>query len=102
MNDEELRLEAQAFEAAARALMNGFAGLPDHREPQDWVRISHALDGGAAGAATCGNDRHLSLTELPAALLRHWWPGVSFDVERVSCLRACLMKPAHREWIDQI
>ena len=51
MNDEELRLEAQAFEAAARALMNGFAGLPDHREPQDWVRISHALDGGPASSA---------------------------------------------------
>jgi glutamate/tyrosine decarboxylase-like PLP-dependent enzyme len=47
-------------------------------------------------------DLHLSLTELPAQLLRHWWPGVRFDVERVSCLRACLMKPLHREWIDAI
>lgn len=53
-------------------------------------------------ATAARHDLHLSLTELPATLLAHWWPGVEFDVERVSCLRSCLLKPAHRDWLDAI
>jgi len=45
---------------------------------------------------------HLSLTEVPAELLRDRWGGVDFDTERVSCLRSCLIKPGHRDWLDAI
>jgi glutamate/tyrosine decarboxylase-like PLP-dependent enzyme len=53
-------------------------------------------------AAAARHDLHLSVVELPASLLATCWPGVRFDCERVSCLRSCLMKPAHRDWLDEI
>jgi glutamate/tyrosine decarboxylase-like PLP-dependent enzyme len=45
---------------------------------------------------------HLALVDLPAELARPHWPGVSFDEPAVTCLRSCLMKPEHFEWIDRI
>jgi glutamate/tyrosine decarboxylase-like PLP-dependent enzyme len=53
-------------------------------------------------ARAAHHDLHLSVTAVPAELLRPHWHGVQFDEPRVSCLRACLMKPAHREWLEQI
>lgn len=51
-------------------------------------------------AAAARQGLHLSVAELPASLLARHWAGVSFDTQRVACLRACLMKPAHLEWLD--
>jgi tyrosine decarboxylase/aspartate 1-decarboxylase len=45
---------------------------------------------------------HLALVDLTAELARPHWPGVSFDEPAVTCLRSCLMKPEHFEWIDRI
>jgi len=45
---------------------------------------------------------HLALMELPAALLSLHWPHVEFDVDSVTCLRSCLMKPEHEAWMDEI
>jgi len=45
---------------------------------------------------------HLALIKLPAALLRPYWDGVDFDQETVTCLRSCLMKPEHLDWLDEI
>ncbi len=45
---------------------------------------------------------HLALIRLPADLLRRRWPDVQYDQATVSCLRSCLMKPEHWEWIDRI
>jgi tyrosine decarboxylase/aspartate 1-decarboxylase len=45
---------------------------------------------------------HLALLELPAALLSAHWPGVNFDVDHVTCLRSCLMKPEHLDWCAAI
>jgi glutamate/tyrosine decarboxylase-like PLP-dependent enzyme len=45
---------------------------------------------------------HLALMELPASLLKSHWPRVEFDRDRVTCLRSCLMKPEHEEWLDAI
>jgi hypothetical protein len=42
------------------------------------------------------------VTAVPATLLRAHWDGVDFDEERVSCLRSCLMKPAHAIWLGAI
>lgn len=41
---------------------------------------------------------HLALVELPAGMLRPYWPGVNFDRPTVTCL----MKPEHLNWVDQI
>jgi glutamate/tyrosine decarboxylase-like PLP-dependent enzyme len=53
-------------------------------------------------ARAAARELHLSVAAVPAELLASRWPGVRFDEPRVSCLRACLMKPAHREWLDEI
>ena len=45
---------------------------------------------------------HLALVELPERLLASHWPSVEFDTPSVICLRSCLMKPEHAEWMDEI
>lgn len=49
-----------------------------------------------------GENLHLALVDLPAALLRRHWPGMHFDTPTVTCLRSCLMKPEHLDWLDRI
>jgi hypothetical protein len=34
-------------------------------------------------------------------MLEPTWP-VDWDQDQVSCLRSCLMKPEHLDWIDSI
>lgn len=45
---------------------------------------------------------HLALFSYPARLLKEAWPDVTFEDETVACLRSCLMKPEHDEWLEQI
>ena len=45
---------------------------------------------------------HLALLELPATLLASHWPTVDFDIDSVTCLRSCLMKPEHQDWCGAI
>jgi tyrosine decarboxylase/aspartate 1-decarboxylase len=53
-------------------------------------------------ARAARHELHLSVTSVEAELLRDRWPGVVFDEPRIACLRACLLKPAHRDWLDAI
>ena len=45
---------------------------------------------------------HLAIVSLPKKLLTPHWPNVAFDQPDVPCLRSCLMKPEHDDWLDQI
>lgn len=45
---------------------------------------------------------HLATFQYPSKLLKDVWPDVEFDLETVTCLRSCLMKPEHLDWIDRI
>jgi tyrosine decarboxylase/aspartate 1-decarboxylase len=45
---------------------------------------------------------HLAVMSLPASMLKKYWPDVEFDQDMVSCMRSCLMKPEHLEWVDKI
>lgn len=45
---------------------------------------------------------HLALADLPASLLSAVWTDVEWDQEHATCLRSCLMKPEHLDWVDQI
>lgn len=45
---------------------------------------------------------HLALIELPKKLLAPYWHEVIFDEETVTCLRSCLLKPEHFDWLEQI
>lgn len=45
---------------------------------------------------------HLALIELPMLLVSDHWPELEANQETVSCLRSCLMKPEHLDWVDDI
>jgi glutamate/tyrosine decarboxylase-like PLP-dependent enzyme len=45
---------------------------------------------------------HLATFKYPAHLLKDNWKGVQFKSEYVTCLRSCLMKPEHLDWLDRI
>jgi len=45
---------------------------------------------------------HLALIELPVHLVQSRWKTVAFTQKSVTCLRSCLMKPQHHDWIDKI
>ncbi len=53
-------------------------------------------------ARAAENNLHLALIELPTDMVRHYWPELNGDEETMTCLRSCLMKPEHLDWVDQI
>jgi tyrosine decarboxylase / aspartate 1-decarboxylase len=59
-------------------------------------RLSRALFDTAAE-----ENLHLAVAGLPAGLFRDAWP-IEWDTETVSCMRSCMMKPDHADWIDRI
>jgi tyrosine decarboxylase/aspartate 1-decarboxylase len=48
------------------------------------------------------NNLHLALVNMPIELIKPYWNDVEFDRKTVMCLRSCLMKPEHNDWIDAI
>ena len=52
--------------------------------------------------AAAAQDLHLAVATFPAALLAERWPDVVWDQPTVACLRSCLMKAEHRDWVDEI
>ena len=53
-------------------------------------------------AAAASNRLYLAKLKYPSRLLKEVWPDVSFDEDTVTCLRSCLMKAEHRDWLDDI
>jgi len=47
-------------------------------------------------------DLHLALITLPASLVSQHWPDMQMNQETVTCLRSCLLKPEHLDWVDDI
>ena len=45
---------------------------------------------------------HLALFNYPVRLLQGHWKGIEKDAEFVTCLRSCLIKPEHKDWIGEI
>ena len=45
---------------------------------------------------------HLAVMQLPSSLLKLYWSDVVFDTDMVTCMRSCLMKPEHLDWVDEI
>ena len=52
--------------------------------------------------AAAAEGLHLATLRYPASLLKRAWDDVDFDQESVLCLRSCLMKPEHYDWVDRI
>ena len=53
-------------------------------------------------AAAARRDLHLAVASFPRALVEGSGAVGSWDADAVACLRACVMKPEHREWIPEI
>lgn len=45
---------------------------------------------------------HFAIANFPASLLKHRWGDIEWDQDDVTCLRSCLMKPEHLDWIERI
>jgi tyrosine decarboxylase / aspartate 1-decarboxylase len=60
-------------------------------------RLSQAIFEKAAA-----HDLHLATLKYPTRLLKKAWPDVKFEKDHVLCLRSCLMKPEHLDWLDRI
>jgi glutamate/tyrosine decarboxylase-like PLP-dependent enzyme len=52
--------------------------------------------------AAAAENLHLAKFKYPADLLAPIWRDVTFDQPLVTCLRSCLMKPEHQDWVDRI
>lgn len=52
--------------------------------------------------AAAGQGLHLAVASFPASLLQQRWPELHWDQPQVACLRSCLMKPEHRDWLEAI
>jgi len=48
------------------------------------------------------NHLHLAMANLPKYLFEDYWPDFAWDQDHVTCLRTCLMKPEHLEWMPRI
>lgn len=53
-------------------------------------------------ARAAGKNLHLALIELPAQMAKQYWPELEGEEQTITCLRSCLMKPEHIDWIDRI
>jgi glutamate/tyrosine decarboxylase-like PLP-dependent enzyme len=53
-------------------------------------------------AAAAERDLHLALATFPRVMLEPSSPVHQWDAEEIVCLRACAMKPEHREWMPEI
>jgi len=52
--------------------------------------------------AAAAKNLYLAMVNLPCSLFMDHWKGVQWDQDYVTCLRSCLMKPEHLDWIGRI
>jgi tyrosine decarboxylase / aspartate 1-decarboxylase len=52
--------------------------------------------------AAAERDLHLAKANLPKSIFARHWPDLQWDQDHITCLRSCLMKPEHLEWMDPI
>lgn len=73
-----------------------------------WAPAGESAEAVSAASRRCfeaaaGRQVHLALTRLQADLVRSVWPQLTIgDTDQVTCLRACLMKPEHLDWLDDL
>lgn len=70
---------------------------PDEASASAISRRSRAVFEAAAAA-----NLHLALVSFPQSLLGATWNGIAWDQPTVTCLRSCLMKPEHLDWLERI
>jgi glutamate/tyrosine decarboxylase-like PLP-dependent enzyme len=108
---------ARGLEAGREAALSMYQALCDDArfaplfEPEldivVWaVRANTSRESSAAAQAlfkaAAAHDLHLALATLPRNMVEPAGPVKVWDTEDVVCLRACAMKPEHREWMPEI
>jgi glutamate/tyrosine decarboxylase-like PLP-dependent enzyme len=80
-------------------------------EPQlDIVVYAVAADDAATASdnaskvfdAAAKKDLHLALVNIPSSIVGHYWPELEMNRDSVTCLRSCLLKPEHLDWVGKI
>ncbi len=70
------------------------------------VKARSASESSAAAraffAAAAREGLHLALANVPRALAEASGVVTAWDAEHITCLRACVMKPEHRDWLPEI
>jgi tyrosine decarboxylase / aspartate 1-decarboxylase len=70
------------------------------------VRAQSATESSACAReifdAAAKNDLHLALATFPREMIEAVSPVEKWDSENITCLRACVMKPEHLEWLPEI
>lgn len=66
------------------------------RATESSARARQIFDAAAAG------DLHLALATFPRNMVEPAAPVSKWDTEDIACLRACVMKPEHLEWMSEI
>ncbi|MBD3308091.1 aminotransferase class I/II-fold pyridoxal phosphate-dependent enzyme [candidate division KSB3 bacterium] len=52
--------------------------------------------------AAARENLHLAVAMFPSVMFEASWQQVHWDEEQAACLRSCLMKPEHLDWIEAI
>lgn len=52
--------------------------------------------------AAAKKDLHLALIDIPSPIVAHYWPELDINRDTVTCLRSCLLKPEHLDWVERI
>ena len=53
-------------------------------------------------AQLAGRGLHVAELVVSADMFRQYYPELEMDQDAVVCLRSCLIKPEHDDWIDTI
>jgi glutamate/tyrosine decarboxylase-like PLP-dependent enzyme len=85
-----------------------FAPLfPPELDIVTWVVIARTASESSMVArkifeAAAQHDLHFALASFPKIMLESCAPVSKWDADEITCLRACVMKPEHREWMPEI
>jgi glutamate/tyrosine decarboxylase-like PLP-dependent enzyme len=104
---ESCREAALALHAALRRSKAFVPLLEPELDIVVWaVRAASASEASARARkifdAAARRDLHLALATFPRAIAEPCGAVGSWDADQVTCLRACVMKPEHREWMPEI
>lgn len=104
---EQCLKAAQRLFARLQANPRFMTALPPELDIVVWAPRAESASGASELSrrvfeAAARRDLHLAMANLPASLLRQWWPELRWDAPHITCLRSCLMKPEHLEWVDRI
>lgn len=101
------RIAALALHEKLRADKRFVAAFPPELDIVVWIPRAARASGASEISRRIFTEAarrhlHLALAELPADFFDLAHAGMQRDRETVTCLRSVLMKPEHRDWIEQM